>query len=213
MSAIPLSIGPHGDRMTAHATRPLFGCIDQHLSDSPRTEVLIHNKPVYFHIAVRFNAPEEISSDPARDLASRKFGNKNGIMVPVLHLAQSLANLLPCRRIAELYREASHGVAVARLSWANHARRAQCHDIEVFVHFKAPFASGDRCIATGVRSFFRTKTADHLQESATPDAVSRLCATDRLDVSCDTGEGLRRRSHCARWGGGCKQTPFRTCRC
>lgn len=73
--------------------------------------------------------------------------------------------------------------------------------------------SGDQCIATAVRGFFRMKTVDRLQESATPDAVSHLCATARLDVLCDTGEGLRRPSRCARWGGGYKQTPFRRYRC
>jgi hypothetical protein len=102
MSAIPLNIRPHGDSVTADATRPLLGCVDQHLSDSARTEVLVHNKPVYFYIVVRFNAPEKISSDLAGDLASRKFGDKNCITVAVPHLAQSLVNLLPCTRVAEL---------------------------------------------------------------------------------------------------------------
>jgi hypothetical protein len=102
MSAIPLNIRPHGDSVTADATRPLLGCVDQHLSDSARTEVLVHNKTAYYYMAVHFNAPEEISSDPAGDLASRKFGNEDCIMVPVLHLAQSLVNLLSCTRVAEL---------------------------------------------------------------------------------------------------------------
>src|SRR4029077_1131616 len=139
MSPIPRNIRPHGDSATAHATRPLLGCVDQHLSDSAGTDVLVHNEAVYFHIAVRFNAPEKISSDPAGELASRNFRDKKCILVRILHLAQSLVNLLPGTGVTELYCKASHSVAIARLSSSTQApRRAQCHDIRIFVHSKTP---------------------------------------------------------------------------
>jgi hypothetical protein len=124
----------HRNDIETNAPRSFFGGTEQYLSDPARAGTLVDNQAVNLHATAGFDASEQGSSDPTRDLALGKLSNQNGALLRVLHIPTPLSNLFPATFVAKLSRQVRHCFAIARLSWANGTRRLDRYDIELLLH-------------------------------------------------------------------------------
>jgi hypothetical protein len=124
----------HRNDIEANAPRPVFGGTEQYLSDPARAHTLVDDQAVNLDATAGFDASEQESSDPTRDLAFGKLSNENGALVRVLHIPEPLSNFFPCTFVAELSRQVGHRFAIARLSGTNGTRRLHRHDIGLLFH-------------------------------------------------------------------------------
>src|ERR1700721_3021408 len=129
MRSVPRNVRVHRNDIESDAPRPFFGGTEQYLSDPARADTLVDNQTVNFDATAGFDASEQESSDPPRDLTFGKLSNEDGVLVRVPHLPEPLSNLFPRTFVAELPRQLCHRFAIARLSGTNGTRRLHRHEV------------------------------------------------------------------------------------